>query len=583
MRLGGGLLAAIAGAVLLAAAPAPGSAQGVEETRLLREAAARESRGDFEGAERVLRRLLEASPSSSGGLFALERVLRSKGDLRAVLPAVDTFLAREPEAAGVRHLKLRVLVELDSLGAVEEEAEGWLRAQSGSETAYREVARIYGRAFGPERALEVLGRGRSALGRPDAFALERGDLLADAGSLEEAMTEYAAAVGPDGARSAAIARRVAALADPRAAPLLVEALARAPEAGRRRAGALIAVDTGLEEPALEMSRDVLEDLDPHGRVGFLADVARRARDAGMGEVAAWAYAQLGDDARSPSERRQFDQRLVELSLAEGDTATAVEAQARVVASFTEGSADQRRATAELVRLESAGASAERLRALIEAFRRDFPDAPELDDVAAGVASILLARGDPEGAAAVLEGVDGPRSSLQRGYLLLAAGDVAGARSALLTAVPGLEPTEATGVIQFVSLLGRLSPEAVDVLARAGVRAHEGAAGEAAALVRDALGELPEKERPAMLAEGARLAERGGEGALAAELRTRLLQEHPDAPESAEAALALARWHAASPEGREEAIRLLEDLVVRSPDAAVVPDARRELERLRRSG
>lgn len=579
------LLRTVLALVASLAAAAPVAAQAVEETRMLREAAARESRGDLDGAARVLQRLLEASPSSSGGLFALDRVLRAKGEVRAILPAVDAFLARDSSASGVRYLKLRVLLELDSLHAVEEEAESWLRAQPGSESAHREVGRIYEQAFGPERAVAVLRRGRATTGREGALALEIGDLLAEAGRVDEAVEEWASAIDADGGQAPTISRRVAALPGTpgETGRKLVEALRRSGDVGRRRAAALIALEHGLGDLALSVSREVARDLDGRARMGFLADVARRARDAELPDVASWAYGELGQDAQSPAERRQFDQRLVEVSLADGDTATALEAQWRVVESFTPGTVDRRRASAQALRLETGSATADRLRGLLDAFREEFPDAPELDEVAAAVAGALRSRGDADAAVAVLEGIQGPRSALQRGYLLLDAGDVAEGRRALMLALPGLAPGDATGVIQFVSLLGRLSPRSAEVLARAGVRAHEQGGVEAARMVTDGIAELPEKEWPALLAEAARMAEQGGAADEAAELRARLLDDYPDAPEATEGALALARYHAGIPGGLDEAIRLLEDLVTRRPNAAVVPDARRELERLRRQG
>ena len=59
-----------------------------------------------------------------------------------------------------------------------------------------------------------------------------------------------------------------------------------------------------------------------------------------------------------------------------------------------------------------------------------------------------------------------------------------------------------------------------------------------------------------------------------------MRAHPEVPEVAEASLALARYHARSADGVAEAIRLLENLIAARPNAAVVPDARVELEKLR---
>lgn len=567
--------------VLFAPAPAV-RGQSVEESRLLREASAQESRGDFDGAEQVLRRLLQGSPASSGGLFALERVLRSKGDTRGLLPVVDSFLAHEPTSSGVRYLKLRVLLELDSLDALETEGDAWLRFQPTSEIPYREVARVYERAFGPSRALDILRRGREAVGRPDVLALEMGDLLVTLHQVDAALQEWALAVGDDGAQTPVVSKRVAGLPDApqQAARTLVANLSRAEEVGRRRAAVLVALDMKLGPEALEGAQRLSGDLDERPRTSFLADVARRARDAGLGDVASWAYGELGQEAGSPAERRQFDQRLVEVSLAAGDTTAALEAQRRVMESYTPGSADRRRASAEVIRLEAAAAPPDRLRALLDGFREAFPDAPELDDLAAAVAGALLGRGDAAGASAVLEGMAGPRSSLQRGYLLLAAGDVAEARRAFLLSLPGLNPSDATGVIQFAGLLGRLSPKAATLLARAGALAHEGRGVEAADSLAGGLDGIPEEERPALLAQAARMADGVDGTEEGARLRRRILQDFPDSPEVGEAALVLARFQARTPAGRSEAIRLLEELVTERPNAAMVPDARRELERLR---
>jgi hypothetical protein len=151
------------------------------------------------------------------------------------------------------------------------------------------------------------------------------------------------------------------------------------------------------------------------------------------------------------------------------------------------------------------------------------------------------------------------------------------------AVTGLTPTEATPVIQFVGLLGRLSPEGSAALAAAAVVAHRGRGAEAAAALVDAVDGLVESDHAPLLAEAARLAERGGEGPAAAEIRRRLVTDFDEAPEAAEASLALARWEARTSRGVAEAIRLLEDLITNRPYAAVVPDARVELERLRGRG
>lgn len=583
-----GLLALFLILAATAIASAPAAAQSgmrSAEARLLREAAARESRGDYAGAADALRRLLADSPESSGGIFALERVLRAQGQVVELLPAIDAYLAVDPDSPGVRSLALRVLTDVDSLDAVRRHAESWIEGDPQGAVAYREIARVYQDAFGPREAMEVLRRGRAAVGADDAFALEIGDLLVAADDRQGGAAEWAAAVGDDGGQTAAISRRLADLPEGRreVGRLVVEELAESDGLPKRTAAARLALDLGLSQRADELVREVAEAMDSRARSSFLADAARRAREKGMVALASWAYDELGDEAQSPAERRQFDQRIVDVALSSGDTATALEAQWRLVESYSPRSVDRRRATARAIELEGGQADPDRLTDLLTDFRQRFENAPELDGLAATVAAALHARGDEAGAEAVLDGVNGPRSSLERGYLLLGRGELEEGRTALLLALTGLPPSDATGVIQFTGLLGRISPEGAEALAAAGVRARRGEAEEAAMGLAAVVGGLPAEERAPLLGEAGRMAAQGGADEAAAAIRSRLVEDHPGAVESAEAALELARHHARTDGGVDEAIRLLEDLIARRPNAAVVPDARLELQRLRSRG
>lgn len=552
------------------------------ETRLLRDAANRESQGDFEGAERILLQLLEEDPASSGSLFALERVLKAQGQTIELLPPIDRFLARDPASSGVRYLKLRVLADVDSLDALRAEAEEWLDSDPSNEIPYREVARVYERAFGQDEALVLLRRGREATGRPDALALDLGDLLADMGDRDAAIAEWALAVGDDGAQTVTVIRRVQSMQSgaEEAGRQLVAAVAESPELSRRRAASRIALDLGLGEEALSLSQHVAERLDGRIRESFLADAARRAREQDLVEVAAWAYDELGAEASSPVERRQFDQRIIDAALAMGDTATALQAQRRVAASYSAGSVDRRRASAQVIRLEGAASEPEVVRQLLADFRAEYPAAPELDGLAASVAAVLNARGDPAGAEAVLEGVDGPQSALEKAYLLLGEGAVDEGRGALLLAVTGLPPASATPVIQFSGLFDRVSPEGGALLAAAGVEEHRGNPVEGAQTIAQGVDDLPDEDRPLLLAEAARIATRGGVDVLASTINRRIVEEYPRAAEVGDAAIALARFYARTPDGVPAAIKILEDLITVRPNAAVVPDARVELEKLR---
>jgi hypothetical protein len=165
-------------------------------------------------------------------------------------------------------------------------------------------------------------------------------------------------------------------------------------------------------------------------------------------------------------------------------------------------------------------------------------------------------------------------------LLLDAGELEAGRRALLLAIGGLPPTEATDIIQFAGLMGRASETGAVLLAEAGVLAHRGQGAAAAQILAEAAGELEEEERAPLVAEAARIADRAGASGVAASIREILVATYEDTPEFGEASLSLARHKARTPGGVAEAILLLQSLIIARPNAAVVPDARLELERLR---
>ena len=93
-------------------------------------------------------------------------------------------------------------------------------------------------------------------------------------------------------------------------------------------------------------------------------------------------------------------------------------------------------------------------------------------------------------------------------------------------------------------------------------------------------QLPRADRPLLLAHGARLADEGELITDAAALRALIVADYPDAAETPEATLELARFRGATVEGVEEAVQLLEDLILSMPENAMVPMARRELQKLK---
>lgn len=586
-----GILPTLLGvAVLLASPLMPGlSAQRVRtaEAQALRDAGSHEARGRLTDAEAILQRLLEELPTSAGGLFALERVLRSQGRVVAVLPAADRFLSTVPEASGVRYLKLRVLAEVDSMDAMLRETDAWMRHAPADPLLYRQALPLWERVYGPEQALDLLSKGRLASGDPVTLALEIGDLLMSVDHTLDAVAEWARAAGSAGERGVEILRRLSeidnAAARARAVEVLVDALERTPTTPERR---ILAVQVALSlrhiELGLGIANTLARQLDPTSRRVFLESVSGWGKDGGAVEATLWALTEIRESMGQGEEARAIDSRITQTALLAGDTATAIEAGRRLANSFPVGSPERRRFLAEGIRMRMRARPAEAvaLSTALDAFRLEFPSAPELDGLAAMVSVRLQAGGEVDRAAAVLTAVEGPETSLERAYLFLSNGDVALARAALIEAVDGLSPARATDAIQLASLLGRLSAAGTNVVAQAAVEGHRGRGRQAALALEKRVPELPATDRPIALAEAARLAVGGGGTEDAARMHTVLVQSYPDAAEAAEAALALARWHARTRAGVGTAVQLLEGLILKDPGSSIAPEARRELQRLK---
>jgi hypothetical protein len=251
----------------------------------------------------------------------------------------------------------------------------------------------------------------------------------------------------------------------------------------------------------------------------------------------------------------------------------------VVSSLSPGSTERRRALSEVTRLVILQDPYEGRRRL-DVFRNEFSDAPELDPLAVTLASRFQSIGEPKEAEGILAGIEGPRSSLERGYLQLGQGDVETGLASLSEALSGLPAAEVTEVISILDLMGRLDEPVLSEVGRAASLARQGRGSEAAiALAEGAASGWAES--PTILAFGARLAYRSGDEAVAVDVWTQLLEVHPNATEAPEGVLAVARFRAQKPEGIAAAMQMLEELILARPSNPLVPSARRELDRLRR--
>jgi hypothetical protein len=557
-------------------------AQPMNELQALEAEQKLEANGDLAGAERLLESVLQRDPGSLSALITLERVLRVEGKLGEIVAPVHALLQQDATSPIAYQMLVRAYSSLDSLAALKQASEAWIDATPRLETPYREIAAVYRARHDPTSALEVLRRGRDRIHRPDALSFELGDLHAEMGDAQNAAVEWGRYIGKDADGLNLVQHHAAALPDggARVLPLLVDQLTTAPTTpARLRAAANIALDAGLGGRAEAIVKQVAGGLKGEALQGFLVEVARRADGARLPRVAYWAYSRVlaagGPEARMLAVRS----RLAELALAVGDTAAARSNFAVLEQASAAGSPERRQALSLRITLSAGSGDLAAADKALAGFRQEFPDASELDRVAAAVASAHLARGDAAGAAQALAGAKGPHTSFMQGRLDLLRGNVGEARNALLAAAAGLQGSDATEAIALVNLLGRLSPEGGQLVAKAEALAQEGKRKEAVDLLQKGTATVPEADRPPILDYAADVADHAELASDGEVVRRLLITTYPHALETPAALLALARALAERPAGAVEARQLLEALIVDHPRSALVPEARRELDLL----
>lgn len=583
LAAGASLLAA--GATMRTAAPlaAHQRADPRLENRMLREASAHEAREEFEQAEATLRELLGLQPRSSSAVFALERVLRRDGRLVEVLPVFDRYLAGSPSSHRVWERKIAALVEADSLAALEPCVQNWIRAVPGAPEPYLGGARVLGEAFGSGKATELIEEGLKLLGDLPELLVELGEMEFAAGRLDQGAAAWSRALERDRAGRGEIFRRVEELGDEREAVAgrIVADLGSEPTTvSRLEAGAELALREGLGGDARDMAQAARTRLEDREARGFLNGFARKAEDFQDHESALWAYLRIRGMTDDPAEARATDERLAAAALAAGDTAAALVARHRITESYAAGTSERRVAWIEELDILVSSPDTEAAIAALTAFKGEYPGASDLDVLSAALASRLLGEGKRAEAMEVLSGIEGPGAALERAFILLEGGALREGIAVLQAALPELEPAHATELLELTLALSELTTAGARLAAEIAISRHRGTPGEGAAAVRGGVDALPASDRPTLLALGARAAEEAELDEDAASFRRRIVAEHPDAREFPEAALRLARAVAARPGGPDEAVRILEALIVSRPDSPVVPGARRELRRIR---
>jgi tetratricopeptide (TPR) repeat protein len=537
-----------------------------------------ERQGRHADAGAAYRQVLQRDPLSAPALLGAERVYTQLGRRDSILAMVRRTLAVDSTHAIARTIEVRTARALGGEPAAAEALRRWMAAAPTSEGPHRELVRLLLASGRNSEAREAVQAARARLNDPARLRPEMAQVEQQAGNWAAAAREWRSEVlaRPDVFQAAVFNLQSAPVASRDA---LLRALAADTLAIPRRLAAELQL--GWNEPARawQLLRGALPAARDE-RITALRTFAERARSREGPEaqrIAAAALEQLATLV-GPAEAARFR---IESARAFADAGDP-QAARRVLRAMADDPAAPagvgQSATATLVELyvgEGEPADAAQLLAR-NAARLGGTEVARLNLL---VAHGWVRKGDLARAERTIDSDSSLAADEQRGWIALYRGDGARAAGLLRGVVPRPgdrdRPADRAGV---VALLQALETDSVPELGAALFAAARGDTA-AAARVLTALARRPRRGTPELLAFTARFLELARDSAGAESLWSELAERHSASAPAPAAVLALAR--AAARRGDTPlALSRLEHLILTWPSSALVPEARRELDRVR---
>jgi hypothetical protein len=536
-----------------------------------------ERSGKYADAANVYFTTVRTDPTNIPALLGLERVLFVLNRMPELLPLVQRARMRAPENVALRSLEVRTYAHLNQQDSLEAVVRRWAATAPQSDAPYRE----WGLALADRRMYDDARRalliGRRTLGGEGALAIELAELEQRAGNWDGAAREWARAI----AQSHDVA--------PNAATQLAEApsvmrdrvlrVLLAPEANRsaRRLAAEVLLMWGRPNEAWVAMESTLGGREPETQADLrrFTDLAAGISTPDGHRVRGLALNRWADLLPSPLAERTRAEAVREL-LEANDRASA----RRVLEAHTGAQGVTQVALLQLMIADG------QLDAVERRLGTDTGAALPAEDRASlklALARARIGRGELDRAAAALGNDSSVAALAQRGWIALYRGDLKAAMDAFRIAGPYAgDRSSATDRTAMLALLQRIQEPSSPELGAALLTLARGDSAAAVGALRRAAGQLP--------LQGGRLEVQLIAGQVAARLgpqqevtATALFDEivraggdgaAPAAAELEWSRLLIRRGQPA------DAIPHLEHLILTYPNSAVVPEARRELERAR---
>lgn len=531
-----------------------------------------------EAADRFIR-VLESDPTQAVALLGLERTLQASGGLERVFDHVERALAVRPDEPVAHGIRLRALAALGRDADLAQAAERWIAAAPDATEPYREWAFLVAQRGDLAAARGILERGAASAGGA-ALQPELAQLAVAAGLWVEAARHWHAAatanrsyVGAAGLtlsqareaqRPAVLHLLLGEVGDSTARWIAADVLV----GWGRAAEGWVVLDAALPAVPLEASA-MLRRFADRARLGGTADGAR-ARGYALERLASL-------QAGAAAQRTRID---AARAFAEAGDRPAAERMlgeiARDPSNAPPGTGDALAALITLMAEAGRAADAERR---FEEWGRAIPESAR-EQLRREIARAWMRDGAFDHADSLLGADSTVDAAALRGWLALYRGDLGGAVERFREAGPYTgSRAEATRRTVAAALAQRLGPGPAPAVGRA---FHALARGDTTAAIArftaaaDAF--RPGEGRGDLLAFAGQLALRQGDAGAEALFVAALAADTvgPAAP-VAELGLAELAWRGGRP---DEARRRLERIILAHPESAVVPEARRLLDRVR---
>ena len=570
-RLGRTALVLCALAALAARSPAQvplGRAFELEEQGRLAEAAA------------AYRAVLAVQPADVGALLGAERTYAQLGRRDSTAALARRALAVDSTNRILNVVLLRTLRALREDSALGAAFQRWTSVAPRDVAPYEEMARLLLAEGRDAEARALVQRARQRLGDPRAAAGRMAEVEMREGAYGPAAEEWRSAVArePGMLEAAVYSLRSVAPADRES---VLRTLTSGPDAALGRA---IAVDLLLAWETPRRAWATLRGGPPESgpvraaQLRHFAEGAARLDGAEAQRTAAEALETLAQGQAGPDAARSRIESARAYAAA-GDVAAA-RRLLRAIAEAPGTPGDVAAAArATLVELAAAGGAPDEAARLLELERPSLP-VREFQPLARRVAFAWIRSGALDRAEATVSGDSSLAGDEVRGWVALYRGDLSGAAATLrAVGADAGDPDRAPERAAAVALASAVGRDSLRALGAALLQAAEGdTLGSSRALAGVARALDGEAQAEVRL-WGARFAAAARDTATAVAAWEELAARPGASTARAVALLSLARVAAAHGRFAEAADRL-EDLILRNPESALVPEARRELDRVR---